>query len=349
MVKSTRGPSSGKRQAARQSEVAKRAGVSTATVSRLLNGKGIVSESLRARIESAVNDLDYVPHWAARTLVSRESRTIGAIVPTLDLSIFTAGIEALQERLHEHRYTLLLASYQYRLSQEVELARSFIERGVDGLVLVGNEHDEALYRLAANADLSIVNTYAFARDAAHPCIGFDNREAAARIVRLLVDLGHREFGLITNSHVGNDRVAARLEGMRAALADAAIDLPGDAVLEIDYSIDDARRAFAELIVRRPTVTAVACTNDAHAIGVLLEAAKLGIDVPCQLSVTGFDDIALARQISPALTTVHVPAAELGRRAADFIVARRAGVQGIHATSLTLDLVARESHAPPRSR
>lgn len=335
-----------KRQAARQKEVATRAGVSTATVSRLLNGKGIVSDSLRARIEAAVNDLDYVPHWAARTLASKESRTIGAIVPTLDLSIFTAGIEALQERLHEHRYTLLLASYQYRLSREVELARSFIERGVDGLVLVGNEHDEALYRLAENADIPIVNTYALARNAAHPCIGFDNRGAAARIVRLLIDIGHRDFGLITNSLADNDRVAARLDGMRSALSDAGIVLPGDATIEIEYSIDDARRAFADLIRRRPGITAIACTNDAHAIGVLLEAAKMGIEVPRRLSVTGFDDIPLARQISPTLTTVHVPAAELGRRAADFIVAQRSGASALQATSLALDLVARESHAPP---
>jgi len=328
-------------------DVAQRARVSTASVSRFVNNPATVSQELRTRIESAISELAYVPHWAARSLASKRSHTIGAVVPTLKLAIFGAGIEALQERLHESSYTLLFASCQYDLTREVELVRSIVNRRVDGIVLVGHQHEEPIYQMMNNARIPFVNTYAYDPDSPYPCIGFDNYKAAHRMARHLLDIGHRRFGVITSTLRNNDRISARLQGILAALSDA--DIEPDLIMEVEYAIEGGRRALRELLSRHPDITAVPCTTDAHGIGAILEAAQMGIGVPAQLSVTGFDDLDLARQVSPSLTTVHVPADELGHRAAEYILAAIDEKARSPKIELSVDLVLRESHAPPRRR
>lgn len=335
--------------AAKLRDVAERAGVSTASVSRFVNDPETVSLGLRGRIESAIYELSYVPHWAARSLASNKSHTIGAVVPTLKIAIFGAGIEALQERLHDFGYTLLFASCQYDLSREVELVRSIVRQRVDGIVLVGNQHDTSVYQMITNAGIPFINTYAFESEATYPCIGFDNRKAASKMMRHLIDIGHRRFGIISSMVRDNDRVRARLTGFRDALLGAGVSIAADLVIETDYSVDDGGRALRELLRRDSEITAVACTTDAHAIGVILEADRLGVDIPSQLSVTGFDDLDLSSQISPSLTTVHVPTDELGRRAADYILAAVEKKAYPPTIELSVDLVLRGSHAPPAQR
>jgi LacI family transcriptional regulator len=332
--------------AANLRDVAERAGVSTASVSRFVNDPATVSQALRVRIQRAVSELAYVPHWAARSLASNRSHTIGAVVPTLEIAIFSAGIEALQERLHDFGYTLLFASCQYDLSRELELVRSIVRQRVDGIVLVGNRHDASVYEMMVNARIPFVSTYAFEPHSAHPCIGFDNHEAAFRMMRHLLDIGHRRFGIISSPGHDNDRVSARLGGFMDALSAAGVDLAKELTIETEYSIEEGRRAFRELLRRDSGITALPCTTDAHALGAVFEARHMGIEIPRELSVTGFDDLDLARQISPSLTTVHVPADDLGRRAAEYILAAVEGKMRPPAVELPVDLVLRESHAPP---
>ncbi len=331
---------------ARLRDVAERAGTSSASVSRFVNDPDTVSAALRGRIEAAISELSYVPHWAARSLASNKSNTIGAVVPTLEIAIFGAGVEALQERLHDFGYTLLFASCQYDLSRESELVRSIVKQRVDGIVLVGNQHDAAVYQMMRNAGIPFVNTYAYDPSSPFPCIGFDNYRAASRMMRHLLDIGHRHLGIISSMAHDNDRIRARLQGFLDSLSRAGIILERDLTIETKYSMDDGRRALRELLRREPRITAVACTTDAHAIGAVLEAASIGIDVPRRLSVTGFDDLNLARQITPALTTVHVPADELGRRAAEYILAAVDKKANPPCIELSVDLVLRDSHAPP---
>src|SRR5262249_7032979 len=140
-------------------DVALRAGVSTASVSRVLNQPSSVKPETRNRIEAAMAEMAYIPNWAARALASQKSRTVGAIVPTLGIAIFASGVEALQDRLHELGYTLLLASAQYDIAKELDCARVLVERKVEGLVLVGEAHDPAMYRLIETNDIPIVTTY----------------------------------------------------------------------------------------------------------------------------------------------------------------------------------------------
>ena len=291
-------------------------------------------------------EMAYVPNWAARALASQKSLTVGAIVPTLGIAIFASGVEALQDRLHELGYTLLLASAQYDISKELECARVLVERKVDGLVLVGGEHDPAMYQLIETNGIPIVTTYVFTPETRFPSVGIDNAAASRRVVQHLLDLGHREFGVLTSPLRANDRIRARLDGMIACFAEHGIDLGKERILEVNYSIQDGRRGFTRLRTSSPAITAVACTTDALAIGCMLEADRMGLRIPQDVSITGFDDLELATEIKPGLTTIHVPARELGVRTADLLVAAIERRHVPDRVELTAELILRGSSGRP---
>lgn len=333
----------------RLSDVARRAGVSTASVSRVLNAPEKVSAELRAQVEAALKELRYVPHGAARALASQRSRTIGAVVPTLGIAIFAKGIEALQARLHADGYTLLIASAAYDLAKELDHTRALIERGVDGIVLVGAEHLPALDELLDASGLPHVNTYIYDAKAARPCIGIDNHAASYRITRHLIELGHRAVALLTSPTRNNDRIAARAAGIRACLEHHGIALPDGAAAEVPYSIGDGRAGLRALLASGHRFTALACTNDVLALGALAEARAQGLAVPENLSITGFDDLDPAPHVDPPLTTVLAPAEDIARRAAEYLLQRIAGRPALDHVELPANLILRGSTAPPPGR
>lgn len=328
-------------------EVAKAARVSIATVSRVLNAPDRVNADLRQRVTSAVERLGYVADGAARALASRRSATIGAIVPTLDNAIFAECINALQLRLDEHGYVLLVASMEYDPRRERRELKALVERGVDGVVLVGTAHEESIFQLIHAARVPAVITWANDPKAPVACVGFDNETPARRMAEHLIDLGHRRIAMIAGITRGNDRAAARVAGVRAALDARGIALPRELLYERPYTIGDGRAALRDLLALPAPPTAVMCGNDVLAFGVLLEAQARGIGVPAALSVTGYDDHELASQFSPALTTVRVPAAEMGRRAADHLVNAAQGQHLPAVTELEAAIMLRATTAPPR--
>ncbi|MFQ5773545.1 MAG: LacI family DNA-binding transcriptional regulator [Kiloniellaceae bacterium] len=330
----------------RLSDVAKLAGVSAATVSRAINSPEKVSAALRQRVTAAVDQLHYVPHGAARALASRRSRTIGAVVPTLDIAIFAAGVAALQNRLHASGYTLLVANAEYDLAKEAQQVRALLERGVDGLVLVGGLHLPEVYNLLQKNRVPFVNTYNFGPEAEHPCIGINHYLAAYRVIEYLLDLGHRRFGMITSPVRNNDRIKARRDGFLDALRDHDLPLPAARAFEVPYTIADGGTALRSLLGIGAGVTAVTCTADMLAIGALQECRALGVRVPGEVSVTGFDDLDLAMHLDPPLTTVRIPAAELGRRAGDYLLARINGRAVPHRVELSAHLIVRGSTGRP---
>jgi len=156
-------------------DVARRAGVSAASVSRVLNYPAKVSPEVREHVMRAMGELGYVRDGAARALASRHSLTIGNVVPTLGIGIFAAGVAALQRRLEEFGYQLLVAASDYDEAKEARQVRALIERGVDSIALVGQRHAPEIYQLLRSRKLPYVNTYQFDGQNPHPCIGFDNR------------------------------------------------------------------------------------------------------------------------------------------------------------------------------
>ena len=333
---------------ARLSDVARAAGVSLSTASRALSDPGLVHPQTRDRIGDAVRMLGYVPHGAARALASRRSRTVGAVVPTLDNPIFAHSIQALQRALGEAGYTLLLASHEYDADVEARVTRALIERGVDGLALVGTDHSPEVYQILARASIPFELTWAIDPGRHHYCVGFSNRLASIRVTQHLLQLGHREFAMVSGYTAHNDRARERVAGVREALAAHGIELPDRCYVETAFSVSSGRAALAELFERGAGPTAIACGNDLLAFGVLLECAARGIAVPQQVSVAGFDDIELAAEISPPLTTMHIPTADIGRRAAERLLARLAGERVTRVEEVPVDLVVRGSTgAAPR--
>ncbi len=331
---------------AKLADVARLAQVSAATVSRALSQPRLVSKATLKCVTAAAEQLGYVLHGSARALRSRRTRTVGAVLPDLGTLLFAKAAHALQRTLEEGGYTLLLACHEFDLKTELNVTRSLLECGIDGLVLVGTEHEADLFALLAGLRIPYLLTWALDRSGSHPCVGFDNRVAAMRIASYLLDIGHREIAVISGVTAGNDRARERLAGARAALAERGVGLPPSRVVEKPYSLAAGREAMRALLGIEPQPTAVICANDVLAMGAVMECQSRGIAVPGTISVTGFDDTEAASILVPALTTVRVPMHELGYAAAQQMLARLNGGAGVPLTELAVDLIVRGTTAPP---
>lgn len=326
--------------------VAARAGVSTASVSRSINSPETVSAELRARIKQAIEAVGYIPHAPAQLLSSRRSRTLGAIVPTIDNTMFARGIGSLQKYLSSVGYMLFLTTSGYDLDIELQQARNLISRGVDGLVLRGDCHHEALRKVLADNAIPFVNVGIYQPERPYPCVGTNNEAAAHRAAAHLIELGHRRIGIVSALQRNNDRASARVAGFRRALCESAIEMPPQWHVEVPYTLDDAREAARYLMSLDERPSGVVCGNDVIAYGVLLEAERSGLSLPRDLSVVGFDDLDWSRHLRPSLTTIHVPTDETWQRAGEYLVRSLAGEQAIMHHEVDHSLVVRESTAPP---
>ena len=327
-------------------QVAREAGVSTATVSRALNTPERVTAEMRARVLEAARRLNYIPDPAARALSSQRSNRIGALIPTIDNSIFARFVEALQKQLRAAGYGLFIASHEFDPRLEVEETQRLLEGGIDGLILTGERRDPSLYDLLSARGLPYVLTSIYLPDGPHPCVGYDNRAGSAALARYLTDLGHREIGMIQGPTAVNDRALLRAQGVRDVLEGRGIALPPERVVERPFSIAQSRVALRHLLTASPEITAVICGNDVLAIGALLEAQSLGMDVPARLSIVGFDGLELAAQMSPSITTIDVPTGLMGRSAGEYLLAILRGDFILHKTLIETSLVVRGSSGPP---
>jgi len=308
-----------KRSAPTLADVAARAGVSTATVSRCLNSPGSVAEPTRERVIQVVRDLGYTPNFGARAMAARRTRTIGAIIPTMENAAFARGLQSFQEELRGAGYTLLVASSGYDPLLEAEQAQALVARGAEGLLLIGHDRDPALYDYLGNQAVSTLAAWALDATAPCPSVGFDNRAAMHILAAEVIALGHRQIAAISGPTAQNDRTRGRIEGIRAAMFAAGLDPATLQVIETPYGMDTGAVAFEALMQGWPTPTAVLCGNDILAAGALSCARAMGIDVPGRVSITGFNDNDLAQVTLPALTTVHVPHREMGRTAAKVLM------------------------------
>ncbi len=329
------------------SDVARCAKVSTATVSRVLNNPEKVASKSRLVVQAAIDKLGYIPDGAARALASRHSRTIGAVVPTLDNAIFAAGVQGFQSRLKKSGYTVIVTSHEYDLEEELSEVKTLLRQGIDALLMVGSVHDQRLLQLLENKKVPFVNCWAYKPDSSQPYIGFDNKKAAMKLTDYLLDLGHKDIAVIAGRTRNNDRAMDRLEGVREAIERRSLTLPQSKILERAYTVKQGREAMRLLLRESTRPTAVVCGNDILALGALAECQSVGIRVPDDISITGFDDLDISAQIIPPLTTIHVPLAEMGELAADFLVSQiNNEIASLH-TEIDTELMVRSTTAKPR--
>ncbi len=327
-------------------DVAREAGVSTASVSRVLNNNTRVNADIRTRVANAVSRLGYTPNSAARALASQRFRKVGAIVPTLENPAFASAVEALQQRLSRNGYAVIIASSDYNPELELMQARMLGSVGVDAVMLIGADHLPELYAYLEDSHLKFVNAWVADRTSGYPSVGFDNRAAAARLTRYLIELGHREFAVISGIRKGNDRATERVAGVAQALERAGLKLPPERVLEAPYKFFESQMALRSLMASETPPTAIVCGNDLQAFGALIECQSLGIAVPGTVSIAGFDDLDFAAHITPPLTTMQIPVAEIGVRAGEYLLARIQDRPTLHITEVNVNLVVRASTGPP---
>lgn len=300
-------------------DVARRAGVSTATVSRCLNSPNQVVEGTRDRVMAAVAELGYAPNFVAQALAAKQTNTMGVVIPTMENAVFARGIQAFQEELGRHGVTLLIASSNYQPKLEEDQVRTLVARGADALLLIGYDRHDRLYEFLDQRSVPALVAWSFAPDGPVPAIGFDNCQAMADLVHMVIEQGHREIACISAPVAENDRARARVDGVRRAMQRAGMPPDALALIETPYGIDTGDAAFRRVLLDQPSTTVVVCGNDVLAIGALRAAHAMGLRVPQDISVTGFDDIEIAQLAMPALTTVHVPHRDMGRRAATMLI------------------------------
>ncbi|HKD77960.1 MAG TPA: LacI family DNA-binding transcriptional regulator, partial [Ktedonobacterales bacterium] len=302
-------------------DVARHAGVSTASVSRALNTPNLVSPALRDRIIQAAQDLQWVPNGVAKALASLRTHTIGVMVPTLSHQNFAILIEALQQDLAAAHYTLVVCCMDVAEEIRLQQARTLVERGVECLVLVGEAHPEGLFDLLRSQNVPYVITYTSGRDHRHTCIGFDNYAASTKLTEHLLELGHRDFGMIAHDREENDRIQLRIAAVQDTLARSGLAIrPQHFVRVNSRHIASGREGMRRILADgklRPT--ALVCTNDYIATGAMIEAKQLGLDIPHDLSIVGFDDTDISAHLDPPLTTARVPSRRMGEAIAKYII------------------------------
>jgi LacI family transcriptional regulator len=335
-------------------DVARLAGVSAATVSRVMSGSSYpVRRETRERVVEAADQLGFRPNQLARGLATSRTNIVAAIVHDISDPYFAEVVRALGDAATEHGYQLLASSSDRDPARELEWLEILLSYRVDGVVFASSVIEDRAFQTRLR---QLVEQYrsegrAVVRLASHLSTikgaTVDQRQAARGMARHLLRLGHRRIGLIT----GPPRLRAaaqRREGFHAALEEAGIEVDPELEEEGSFTSDGGAVAVTRLLCRVPDVTAVFATNDAMAIGALRPLIDAKIRVPQDLSLAGFNDVKIGRYVSPSLTTVHVPIREQAMAAFELLLD---GVNGREQRSRRMEthIVERQSTAGPRRR
>lgn len=326
-------------------DIAREAGVSIATVSRALAQPEVVARETLEKIRTVVTDLGYVPNRRASALASGRSRTVGLVVPTLNSAIFATAAQEIQTTLHKSGYQLLIASHEYEEAAETAAISQLLSHGVDGLIVVGGARPQSTLRLVEDAAVPLIQIWEGTDD--FDRVSVDNHQAGYVIARHMLDLGHKRFGVVCGHLRNNDRQRGRVDGIKTALSEAGVKLSDANISEQSLNIAGGRIACTALLELVPRPTAIIGAMDLLAIGALIEAQARGLWVPQDISIAGIDNVEFAGHIFPSLTTVGIPAAEIGRQTARRMlsVLKTADQAPMHLT-LPTDLVIRHSTSAP---
>ncbi|MEX1129045.1 MAG: LacI family DNA-binding transcriptional regulator [Vicinamibacterales bacterium] len=331
------------------SEIAKRANVSTATVSRTLNQSGPVKAGTARKVWRAVTELNYYPNSHARALVSGRSRLIGLIVSDITNPFFPELIRAFEGLAAQQQYDVLLTSTDYDTTRMTACLRRMLERKVDGVAMMTSEMDAGLIKELSKRNVPIVFMDVGQMGPRMSHVSIDYGNGVRQAVDHVAELGHTHVAFITGPlelHSARTRRQAFVDGLRHH----GITLDRKLIREGTHTAEGGEKAMKELLKRSRLPTAVVCSNDWTAIGALHAIHAAGLRVPEDISLVGFDDIPLSSYITPSLTTVRMSARDVGSTAfqALFSLIGEAHVEG-DVYQVATKLVVRESTAKPRKR
>lgn len=302
-------------------DVAHVAGVSAMTVSRALNQPQRVPMATRLRVQAAVEATHYVPNLLACSLRSRRSRLVAAILPALGSPVFAETVQALTATLGAAGYHLMLGQSGYGADGEDALLQAVIGRRPDGIVLVGVDHSRQARRQLAGCGAPVVETWDLTPAPIDMLVGFSHAAVGDAVCRFLAGQGRRRLAVVSGA---DGRAARRTQAFTATAALLGLPAPALVASESPTTLGHGRQALRQLLAQPHGVDGIFCSSDMLALGVLTEAAHQGIAVPGRIGVVGFGDQSFAADAEPALTTVRVDGARIGREAALRVIGRIAG-------------------------
>ncbi len=309
-------------------DVAKLSGVSVGTVSNVINGISTVKDEIRIRVIKAINELKFRPNQAARSLASGRTRTLAFILPDICNPFYPEMVRGAMESASQAAYDLFLANIDNDPLKEIEYIESFVDRGVDGLIIATSDLSSLQAGRIKDLDIHVVIVDRELQGLDRDLVIVDNTNCAYMATSHLLDLGHRRIGVI----LGPEQTMTarkRLDGAKAALSERGL-FDEELVRFGSYSFESGFETMREMLEGAEPPGGVFCANDLLAIGAIKAVQEYGLKVPEDISIIGIDDIMLSRLISPSLTTVRQPTFDLGATAARMVVERIKGVEkGIH--------------------
>ncbi|MGF1687035.1 substrate-binding domain-containing protein [Photobacterium japonica] len=302
-------------------DVARMAGVSTTTVSHVINKTRFVAEATQKKVLAAVDELNYAPSAVARSLKCNTTRTIGMLVTKSTNPFFAEVVHGVEEYLYGEGYTLILCNTEGNLVKQRDYLRMLAEKRVDGLLVMCSDLDEQLLTLLERQkDLPMV-VMDWGPESPHTDNIQDNAELGGYVAtKFFIEHGHKAIGCLTGQ---SEKVACRerLKGFRKAMNEAGLTVNEDWLLEGDFECESAVEAAKAFIAMESRPTAIFCFNDIMAMGLISTFQQAGIRVPEDVSIIGYDNIDLAPYFSPPLTTIHQPKRRLGKSAVEILMQR----------------------------
>lgn len=329
-------------------QVAEKAKVSTTTVSHVINNTRVVSEDARERVLSVIRDLRYIPSAVARSLKNDKTHTLGMIIPNNSNPYFAEIIQGIEAESFKLGYNIILCNSYDDPKKQAAYTRVLMEKRIDGLIIVSSGSDEELNQLLSDEGIPKVLVDREVPGLAADFIEADHEQGGYLATKYLIDLGHRDIACVSGPKTllpSSDRV----QGYWRALKEAGIALRDDFLAHSDFTSQGGFTAFQQLLALKQRPTAIFASNDLMAIGGLCAAHQAGVNIPEELSVIGYDDIALASFTTPRLTTIAQPKYEIGVLTAQVMVKRILNAElPLCREMLETQLMIRQSTAPVKN-
>ncbi|WP_323776093.1 LacI family DNA-binding transcriptional regulator [Leisingera sp.] len=300
----------GSKKKANLRDVARESGFSVATVSRVLNTPDIVNATTRKAVQAAIDALHFVPSAAARSINSGRSHVVGALVPTLDNAIFSKFLGALEAKLSAHGLSLVVATTGGDPDVEAQKAQGLVDIGAEALCVSGVTHSPEFDHLVARTRMPTIATSFYQEDYRYPTIGYDNAGASRKALEFLWTKGHIHIAVLHGPTEQNDRMHARLSALQ--------EHENIINFKTEMTFAGGGEAVSALLRSAPHITAILCLSDVLALGASFELHRRKVQIPDQMSLIGIDDLPSSACAFPAITTVRLPAHEMGILTADAI-------------------------------
>lgn len=326
-------------------DVARRAGVSVATVSRVLNGTETVREQTRRQVEEAIEALQYSPNGLGRNLRRLETKKILVVLSTISNQFHSRVVRGIEDRAMEHGYDVLIGTTRDRMETLLRYFEMIQTRQVDGAIFMSTHFTRPEELDFVDQGYPIVCACEPLPGGQVPYVGIDDEQAAKDAVQYLISCGYRRIALISAGEFMKDTYGSsslREQGYRQMMAENNLEVPEEYIIREGLSYNSGKRAAERLLTMEPRPDAVFACSDAAAIGLIRELHTRGVQVPEDIAVMGFDNTAMSEVTYPSITTVAQPQYHIGQKAMDLLLQRIRGEEGEDCVFLAHEIKMRES-------